>query len=283
MSELSIEPSKLDTAEILSSLFSPVRQQKSSGPASSIDLEIQVDETGITLGCRLHISDKEAPFIIFFHGNGETVGDYDDIAQSYTQNGMNILIVTYRGYGWSSGTPSVASLYRDNLIILDFVTRYTGDNNYTGPCFIMGRSLGSACAIDLVHRHPDRVKGLIIDSGFADSLPLARRLGYDLSNSDITEEDCFNNVSKIQSISLPTLIIHGALDQLIPVPEAEKLQAESGARTKQFQVIPGADHNSLIDVAGALYFETIKKFIDTVTGQNNWRLRRKKFKNKEGL
>jgi len=280
MTELPIEPSKLDKPEILSSLFSPVRQQKSSAPASSTDLEIEVNETGITLGCRLHTSSKEAPFIIFFHGNGETVGDYDDIAQSYNQNGMNILIVTYRGYGWSSGTPSVSSLYHDNLKILDFVTRYTCDNDYTGPCFIMGRSLGSACAIDLVHRRPDRVKGLIIDSGFADSLPLARRLGYDLSTTDITEDDCFNNVSKIQTISLPTLIIHGALDQLIPVPEAEKLQAESGARTKQFQVIPGADHNSLIDVAGVLYFETIKKFIDTVTGQNNWRQRRKQFKNK---
>ena len=80
---------------------------------------------------------------------------------------------------------------------------------------------------------------------------------------------------------MPTLLLHGSRDQLIPVHEAEKLQAESGAKTKQFHMIPGADHNSLILVGGEQYFKTIKSFTDTVTGQNTWRQRRKKFKDQE--
>ncbi len=144
----------------------------------------------------------------------------------------------------------------------------------------MGRSLGSACAIDLVSRYPDDFKGLILDSAFANTLPLAKRLGYDISNHDITEEDCFNNLAKIRKITNPTLIFHGARDQIIPVAEAEKLQAESGAKTKQFHIVPGADHNSIISIGGSLYFETIKNFINIVTGKNTWRQRRKSHKKK---
>jgi fermentation-respiration switch protein FrsA (DUF1100 family) len=144
----------------------------------------------------------------------------------------------------------------------------------------MGRSLGAASAIDLVSRCPDDFKGLILDSSFADTLPLLARLGCMVRDESLTESDGFNNLDKIRTITLPTMIIHGARDQIIPVAEAEKLQAESGARSKQFHVVPGADHNSLIAVGGALYFETIKNFIDTVTGKNTWRLRRKTYRQK---
>lgn len=274
------EPSKLDRPEINSSLFSPVTFKRTPAPVSSTDLEIVVSAgEEVRLGCRLHFSSPEAPLIIFFHGNGETVADYDEIAQAYNLAGINILIATYRGYGWSTGEPSVSALFLDNMKILDFVRSHCQNNGFTGDIFLMGRSLGSASAIDLASRFPDQIKGLIIDSGFADTLPLAKRLGYDLSGTDITEEDCFNNIPKIREITLPTLILHGARDQVIPLVEAERLQVESGARVKQFQVIPGADHNSLIDTAGTIYFSVIKKFIDTSTGKNTWRQKRKKFKN----
>ena len=138
-------------------------------------------------------------------------------------------------------------------------------------------SLCSAACIELGHRFPELIKGIIIDSGFSYTLPLAARLGYDVSESGLTEEDCFNNLDKIREIKLPTLILHGAEDQLIPLNEAEKLQAESGARRKQLSVVPGADHNSLIIRGGAIYFETIKGFTDTVTvNRNAWRRRRRK-------
>ncbi len=279
MTDTPIPVSKLDRPEILSSLFSPVKLKRPSTPISSSDLEIVVSATGVTLGCRLHVNSPDDPLIIFFHGNGETVADYDDIGQAFNQVGLNILIATYRGYGWSTGEPSVSALFSDNLKILEYITADNGDYALNGPLFIMGRSIGSASAIDLVHRRPELVKGLIIDSGFADSLPLAKRLGYDLTGADITEEDCFNNIPKIREIKVPTLILHGARDQVIPLAEAEKLQAESGARVKQFQIIPGADHNSLIEMAGHLYFEAIKKFTNEVTGRNTWRQRRKQFKN----
>jgi hypothetical protein len=268
----------LDTPDFLTTLFSPRRVSRPSLPPSCEDLEVLVENGAISLGCRLHCTDKKAPLIVYFHGNGEIVSDYDEIGRCYTDVGVNICILSYRGYGWSSGIPSASALFTDNMEIMHFIKTYCQNHGLLGPLFVMGRSLGCASAIDCAYRLPEYFKGLIIESGFADTLPLAKRLGFDPSQTSLKEEDCFNNIKKIQNVSMPTLILHGASDQIIPLHEAEKLQAESGARTKQFQVIPGADHNSLIMVAGRLYFESIKKFIDTTTGKNTWRQRRKQFK-----
>ncbi len=42
----------------------------------SLAVQITAD---IRIGCRLHLTAEDAaPNIIFFHGNGETAGDYDD-------------------------------------------------------------------------------------------------------------------------------------------------------------------------------------------------------------
>lgn len=275
--EIQLSP-LLDTPEFLATLFSPRGTSKPSLPPSCTDVEVLVEDGAISLGCRLHCTDKKAPLIAYFHGNGEIVSDYDEIGRWYTDVGLNILILSYRGYGWSSGTPSASALFTDNIEIINFLKTYCQKHDLSGPLFVMGRSLGCVSAIDCAYRLPEYFKGLIIESGFADTLPLAKRLGFDPSKIDLKEKDCFNNIKKIQNVTIPTLILHGASDHIIPLHEAEKLQAESGARTKQFQIIPGADHNSLILIAGRLYFESIKKFIDLSTGKNTWRQRRKQFK-----
>jgi pimeloyl-ACP methyl ester carboxylesterase len=159
------------------------------------------------------------------------------------------------------------------------LTQWLKQQGYTGALFVMGRSLGSASAIDVAVNHSDELTGLIIESGFAKTLPLAKMLGVDLAVMGITEEQGFNNSGKIARFTKPTFILHGQYDQLIPLWQAETLQAESGAKNKELQIVPGADHNSLIAVAGPLYFQAIRKFVDKAAGTApDWRERRRQFK-----
>lgn len=273
--------SKLDRPEILSHIFHPQSSRKTSPPKGSRDLPVEVAE-GIKLACRFHESAPEAPTLLYFHGNGETVLDYDQIGPMYCHHGMNILITTYRGYGWSDGSPDVTSMFLDADALFVRTIEWLQQMGFSGPLFIMGRSLGSACAIDVALHHSKHIKGLIIESGFADTLPLAKSLGLDMLEGTMTEEYGFNNREKIAQIKIPTFILHGARDQLIRADQAEGLQMSSGARNKEFVLVPGADHNSMIAVAGDLYFQSIKKFIDGVCGINTWRQTRKKYKEKQG-
>jgi alpha-beta hydrolase superfamily lysophospholipase len=169
-------------------------------------------------------------------------------------------------------------MFRDGQIIFTEAVNWLKQEGYEGDIFLMGRSLGSACAIDLASINAADISGLIIESGFANTTPLAEHLGIDLKQYQLTEDDGFNNIAKIQGVTKPTYILHGAADELIPAYEGEKLQAASAARMKQFQIIPGASHNTMIQTGGSLYFQAIKQFIDQCTGESSWRVKRRAYR-----
>lgn len=272
---------KLDRPEILRVMFHPRKCPRNIPPDRAVDLDIQV-ASGISTGCRMFNADKDAPVICIFHGNGEIVTDYDDIGPHFTGQGINFLVADFRGYGWSGGTPSAVSLINDARTVCRKTAAWMTEHDYTGKMFVMGRSLGSACAIDLALEFQEKVSGLILESAFAETVPLMRTLGLDLASMDITEEDCFNNLDKISAVTIPTYILHGQHDSLIPLRHAQQLHAASGARTKELQIVPGADHNSVLAMAGMLYFQAIRGFIDKVTGRAaGWREKRKRFRQKQ--
>ena len=266
MPATSYDYSKLDQPEVLQTIFHP-RREAGNGPLppDAVDHSITVAE-GVRVHARFHLAGQDEPNILFFHGNGEIVSDYDTIGPFYTKFGMNFLAADYRGYGRSSGSPTVTAMLADAHNILAAVKNWLSAAEYTGPLLIMGRSLGSAAALELAAGHADDIAGLIIESGFATTLPLLLTLGVDVAGLGIREEDGFRNVRKISSFTKPTLIIHGQYDEIIPVNSAAILQAQSPARAKEFQVVPGASHNTIITSAGELYFSVIKQFCNKISG-----------------
>lgn len=270
----------MDHPEVTNILFYPRRNRKTPLPHQATDIEIEV-ETDVNIGCRLFTAEKNAPTILFFHGNGETVPDYDTIGPLYQQIGINFLVTDYRGYGWSTGEPSFGNMLKDGETLYQQLKLWLENNGYSDSLFLMGRSLGSGNAIDLAKKHNENIKGIIIESGFAKTIPLARTLGIDLDRISIKEEDTFNNLEKISKVTKPTLIIHGQIDNLIPAVQTEKLMADSGARGKEFFIIPGADHNTLMAVGGDYYFQAIKKFVDKIEGNDDWRKRRRAIRTKQ--
>jgi len=266
MNATSYDYSKLDQPEVLQTIFHPRRETQASPlPPNAVESGITVDE-GVRLHARFHLAANEDPNILFFHGNGEIVSDYDTIGPIYAKFGMNFLAVDYRGYGRSTGSTTVTSMLGDSHIILDTVKEWLSAAEHTGPLLIMGRSLGSAAALELASTHSDEIAGLIIESGFSTTLPLLMTLGVDVAGLGITENDGFRNVRKISTFTKPTLIIHGQYDEIIPVNSAALLQAESPARAKELQVVPGASHNTVIAQAGELYFSIIKQFCNKISG-----------------
>jgi hypothetical protein len=268
----------MDRTEITQLLFHPIQVARKTPPAGAIDIDIPVAD-GVTIGCRLHSHATTSPTLIFFHGNGEIIPDYDEIGPMYVREGLNFLVAEYRGYGWSTGKSQASTLLPDSNAVFLALREWLQDRGYTGVLFVMGRSLGSASAIDVAVNHGEAISGLIIESGFAKTLPLAKVLGVDLAQMGISEEQTFNNNDKIAKFTKPTFILHGQYDQLIPLWQAEALHAASGAKSKELQIVPGADHNTLIAVAGPLYFQVIRKFVENAAGiAPDWRERRRQFK-----
>ena len=120
---------------------------------------------------------KDDPTILFFHGNGEIVADYDEMGPIYNRLGINFLPVDYRGYGRSGGQPSITAMMQDCHKILRYVASWLPENGLHRTAALMGRSLGSASVLELAATYREKVAGLIIESGFAQAGPLLRLLG----------------------------------------------------------------------------------------------------------
>ena len=255
---LKIDYSDLDRPDILMLLFHPRPEWDAPGMArGAAEVLIPVEED-IVVGARFHMSEERAPNILFFHGNGEIVADYDEMGPLYNRIGVNFLPMDYRGYGRSTGEPTITNMMKDCHIIFDFVKNWLSEEGYKGPLILMGRSLGSASALELVSHYKDEVDGLIIESGFAFSGPLFQLLGIDLKAIDFKEEAGLGNLDKIRKVDKPTLIIHAELDQIIPFSDGQALYDASPSRDKTLLKIPGANHNDIFVRGLSEYMATIK-------------------------
>ena len=260
-----VDYSVLDRPEVLMALFHPRLETGGIDSASAgIDLLIPVEED-IRVGARFHIKDKACPNILFFHGNGEIVSDYDDLGPMYNQLKINFLPVDYRGYGHSNGEPSVAGMMKDCHSIFSFVRQWLQENKHHGPLIVMGRSLGSASALELARAYKTEIDALIIESGFALAAPLLRLLGVNTEAIGFSEENGFGNIDKIRNYDRPTLIIHAEYDHIIPFSDGQSLYDASPAPDKKLIQIPGANHNDILFRGLSEYMNGIKKLIGRLT------------------
>jgi pimeloyl-ACP methyl ester carboxylesterase len=249
--------SALDRPGILAHIFHPRTSMRPAGP-NDILIPVAAD---VHIGACFHVAGKNAPTILFFHGNGEIVTDYDDLGPLYTRLGINFFVVDYRGYGWSTGTPTVSDMMADSHRIMDFVTQWCREQEFTGALSVMGRSLGSASAIELAAVRSSEVANLIVESGFAGTESLLRVLGVDPAAQGIRMAPELDNREKIRQWTGPALIIHGEQDQLIPFSHGQTLYDACPASEKNFLKIAGAGHNDIFLRGLDPYLSAVKSLV----------------------
>ena len=256
----------MDRPEILERLFFPRRElPEEARPRNSMSHAIKVAEN-ISIGCRFYPSTKSGPSLLYFHGNGEIAADYDYVAPLYQERGINLFVADYRGYGTSDGSPGCAALIADSHPLFKGFVSFLQDQGYGGNLFVMGRSLGSAPAIEVAYHYQRQLEGLIVESGFAAQRNQLARLGVSRLFKDQEKVIGFGNDLKIREIHIPTLIIHGEGDELIPVGEGRTLFALSGTHEKKSLFVAGAGHNDLLERGLDRYMEAVASFTGASCG-----------------
>ena len=251
----------MDRPEILERLFFP-RPEFPEERGSKIGMAhaIQVAES-VPISCRFYPVKRHAPCILYFHGNGEIAADYDYVAPFYQKRGINLFVADYRGYGTSGGVPSCAALVADSHPVFEGFCSFLSDRGYGGHRFVMGRSLGSAAAIEVAYWHQAQLKGLIVESGFASEQNQLDRLGVSRLFDSPQDLVGFGNDVKIKAIPIPTLVMHGEEDEIIPVGEGRALFDLSGASKKESLFIAGAGHNNLLERGFERYMNAVAFFV----------------------
>jgi pimeloyl-ACP methyl ester carboxylesterase len=219
-----------------------------------------VDGDGFRLGCRYRRVSADAPTIIHFHGNGETVADYvGDFEERIAALGANLLLAEYRGYGMSSGDPALAAMLADVALIVEA----SGVN--PGRVVFFGRSLGSIYAVHGAGLFPSAA-GLILESGIADPLEriLVRVEPWQLETDHAGLREAVDREldqrGKLSAFCGRTLIMHTRNDDLVPVSHAERLYAWAN-EPKELLIFDRGDHNTILPANEEDYFASMAAFI----------------------
>ncbi len=202
-----------------------------------------------------HVSQPDAVVtVLFFHGNAGTIADRPLTLERLHELGANVLMVDYRGYGNSGGSPDERGTYADASAAWDYLTGTAGIA--PGDIVIYGRSLGGAVALELATRVVPRA--IIVESTFSSLADMARE-HYPYLPTGLLLRFKYPSVDHIRRIRAPILIAHSGEDALIPIAQAERLVAAAPA-PKQFYRLRGG-HNEAFVQAGQAYYDVLGEFI----------------------
>jgi fermentation-respiration switch protein FrsA (DUF1100 family) len=212
-------------------------------------------------GVRIHAFFLPSPgasrALLFLHGNAGNASHRLPNAAELVGLGVHVLLLDYRGYGRSHGTPSEEGVYADARAGLAYLA---GDRRIPEHrVVIFGRSLGGAVGVEVAR---DRaLAGLILESTFTSAADVARR--FFGPPGALFARGRFDSARKIGSVRCPLLFFHGDRDEVVDFRLGRRL-FQIAPDPKVFQTIRGAGHNDTIEVGGRAYFDRIARFLDEV-------------------
>lgn len=179
--------------------------------------------------------------VVFFHGNGETIADSVRLGRGLVRRGVGFAAVEYRGYGASEGSdPSEEGLYRDAEAALAGLVRDEGVDG--GTITLWGHSLGSGVAVEMASREASTVRRLVLTAPYT-SIPAVAARYMPLLPMGTLIGDRYDNLAKAPALRLPTLVIHGDRDRIVPYDMGQTL---AGAFPQgELHTVEGAGHNDL--------------------------------------
>ena len=185
--------------------------------------------------------DDHARTVVLFHGNGETLFHRQDLAEALHARGLGVVLAEYRGYGLSrdAGSPDEAGLYGDASAVLDELARQG-----IGPqrVALLGISLGTGVATEMASR--GRASALILVSPYTSITAMAQHL-LPFLPATFCCPDRFETIAKAPGLRLPTLVIHGDADEVVPFPMGQEVAAAIAGAT--LRVVRGGHHNDLFE------------------------------------
>ena len=263
-----LDPATLLESDMIRQMaFFPRRASKgvSLGGPRSIDGTYAVD--GAEIGWRAYPLRKPSPVIIYFHGNGEIAAEAGlHIAPLAHRAGCALVAVDFRGYGWSTGEPSLLTLCSDAAAFATALPGILATAKLTAggaspPLVLYGRSIGSVCAIELASRQEDLFEALVLESAVEKlaELPMARQLAAMLPNGAMLLKavpDPFTQCAKLATLrELRVLVLHGQTDAISPFEQGGRLHAAVDASLAEpFEGFPRVGHN---DIHGCTAYATL--------------------------
>ena len=232
------------------------------------------DQKGEVHGYWIPAKRKNAPTLLYLHGQDATIDKNLEHTYMLHDLGYNVMLIDYRGFGKSYGDtqPSEDKVYED----ADAAWQYILDNKESDPgrIFIFGHSLGGAIAIELATRkdgssidgsREDIAGGLITVCTFTSILDMSK-LKYNgmlrLLPMRLLLSEHLDSLNKIGDVGIPKLFIHGEKDEKVPYQMSKALFDEATGE-KHFRLLPDCPHSDFKQSDLKTMGSEIRKFVES--------------------
>lgn len=230
---------------------------------------------------------RPSPTLIYFQGNAGNMGHRLSFFKIvFELVGFNVLAVSYRGYGNSTGAATERGLMTDAQAALAFLIRRSRDNssnnndNTQNPIdasklFLFGRSLGGAVAIETAANPLTSpvVAGMIVENTFTSIGDMATSVFPFLKVLQPIMKMMIrvpmNSIGHVNNVKCPVLFVSGQEDELVPPQQMETLAScATSAPFKQIYRVAHGTHNETWRTAGRDYVSVLTSFYQKATASN---------------
>ncbi|MEW5962986.1 MAG: alpha/beta fold hydrolase [Pseudomonadota bacterium] len=219
-------------------MYFPARERIAPAAAGLAGVEERVIETpdGAHVIAWYGKARPGRPTLLYFHGNGGALATRAERIGKYLARGYGVLMMTYRGYGGSTGRPSERANVADAKLAYDTLTGLGVDPS---EIVVYGESIGSGVAVQVAAEKP--VAGVILDAPYTSVLELAAA-AYPLLPVRTFLTDRYETMRYIGRVAAPLLVVHGEADNVIPVAMGRAVHA-AATGPKEIVTFPRAGHS----------------------------------------
>ena len=192
--------------------------------------------------------------IIVFHGNAGAAYHRSFYAKALSHQKLRVILAEYPGYGGRVGQPSEDLLVKDALETIRLAYQ-----EYGGPLFVWGESLGGGVVSSAVSKTDIPIKGVVLFLPW-DSLPNLAQTHYWYLPARWLVLDKYNNIDNLQGFEGNIAVILAENDEVVPVQHGKRLYDSITAK-KKLWLFEDVRHNELPVEAELHWWKEVIVFI----------------------
>jgi len=229
-------------------------------PFTLNEIEMETEDGETLNGWYLTQEDAKAT-VVYYGGNGFLMVKSRPLIQAYAGMDVNLLLFDYRGYGLSSGEPTVAGVKTDARRAYEYAEGQLSSNDQL--MIVHGHSMGAFLSSYIAGENS--VDGYVMESPVSEVKQWTKKLvpwilrpfvRFDIADEIASQ----NNLESVSGVETPLLIIGGTNDDVTPFSMAEDVYNASSSGSKKLVEIEGGTHNDLPEFS--LYREELKSFVE---------------------
>jgi hypothetical protein len=201
----------------------------------------------------------DAPVVLVANGNGGHRGLRAPLARALSEAGLGVLLFDYRGYGGNPGSPSEEGLALDVRAARTWLLEEAGVRE--DRLLYYGESLGCAVVTALAVDHPPA--GLLLRSPFVDLAAVGSH-HYPVLPVRLLLRDRYPVAEQVARVRVPTTVVLGTADTIVPPDQSRRVAAAAAALHRLVEV-PGAGHNDLVLLDGAVVVDAVVELAGLAT------------------